>query len=98
MRIPLSTELKSTGYSGNDGGSRQITTGMKCTLVLIVDMTTTFWVFLYFPNVGLTMTDSGGAFTDEVSTNYLHASNGFVVETGNNISPRTYYYWAIGES
>lgn len=89
-------------YTGTGGVSaRQITTGMKCTLVVIMAGGNELHrqcVVLPGYSVGHQYTTSPGH-TGLASNVYLHASDGFVVGKGSadamNVSGQIYRYWAI---
>ncbi len=102
---PATRTIVSGSYAGNNAENRQITTGFKCSFVVIIgerrDGTTLYeGMALLIPNI------SGYADRNTVGFEamaYLHASNGFIVSIGSgssekfNYSGETYYYWAISE-
>ncbi len=83
-------------YYGNNTTGRQITVGFLCKLVII--SCADFGQLIAVP--GSTFGHATGAHhTDDISTAYLHASDGFVVGTdstpNSNAAGSTYYYFAI---
>lgn len=81
-------------YVGNDGAARQITTGFKCSCVIILHLTSADWNSLLIPSAAVTINGVALAVTA------LHATDGFVVDAvadNTNHSANTYYYWAISE-
>lgn len=85
-------------YTGDGATGRQITTGFKCSLVII--MTTNYMNrFVLIP--GITIMDTwAGHNKDKTANTYLHTSDGFVVAVSvnnSNTSGETFYYWAISE-
>jgi len=79
-------------YVGNDSDDRQISTGFKCSKVIII---AGGWNWIVLPGV-TTYFKTGGVTT--VTDALLHASNGFVVDQINangSATGGTYYYWAI---
>jgi len=93
---PTVPRIATGTYTGNAADGRQITTGFKCSMVVIITFATLngrisrIWVAI--PNITkVEAQDTGG--TGEVS---LHATNGFVVNAlYSNANLITYYYWAI---
>ena len=102
---PASKTIATGTYSGNGSAGRQITTGFKCSMVII-----------HCANPGVSnlvmqvLIPNGAAVHKYINTGYqhtpvsedsLHATNGFVVDTNTanaaNVSGKTYYYWAISE-
>ena len=90
-------------YTGNGSDTaRQITTGMKCSLVVIIRASDlTYSACFIIPNIceGSRMDATAHyRLSDYV---YLHATDGFVVADGGNLAMNvnleTYYYWAISE-
>lgn len=88
-------------YAGDSTDGRQITVGFKCSLVIIIGLDYAVRGVM-IPNA--TITDTNGVDNrDDTSSEYLHATDGFVVAYGGagnvplNVSGRTYYYWAISE-
>ena len=85
-------------YTGDGTGPRQITTGFKCSLVVLLDSTTTSEYWLVIPNRLLYTTS-----TNVVTYLQLHATDGFSVQAGGgssawgNVLNNVYYYWAISE-
>lgn len=80
-------------YAGNSANDRQITTGFKCSLVLVFHLTYPQHSRICMPNATIEI-KAGAAKTDLL----LHATDGFVVDQVDlNFSGETYYYWAIGE-
>lgn len=82
-------------YTGNQGAGRQITTGFKCSNVVIFDVTAPHELKCWFLIPGATRDMGGG---DDTANCYVHASDGFVVggDVGNSDTV-SYYYWAISE-
>lgn len=83
-------------YTGNDADNRQITTGSKCSMVIVLSNGTQDEIVVFIPNRVTMVADSGCAIRGTLS---LHASDGFVVHgsTDPNASGIVYYYWAISE-
>lgn len=82
-------------YPGDNANDRQITTGFKCSFVMIqCDYAHTRWTMV--PN--RTVKDSDSAHNVSASDALLHADNGFVVDKDDaNLTGLTYWFWAISE-
>jgi len=92
-----SLQVATGSYVGNDADDRQITTGFKCSLVIIIGT----YQGIMIPNATLTKT-SATHFVDDVAAQYLHATDGFVVAKTTptnslNKNAVVYYYSAISE-
>ena len=89
-----SVKLMATGtYTGNASGGRQITTGFKCNLIMIVNTTNYSYSGYILPggSIALFSSPASGGGT-------LHGTNGFVLDgTHLNRNNHVYYYWAISE-
>lgn len=86
-------------YTGNQT-ARQITTGFKCSIVLVqtTDGQNGDEVFFLFP-ASLTNRIYSVSVEDRTADIYLHATDGFSLantQTANKTAS-TYYYWAISE-
>lgn len=85
-------------YTGNET-ARQITTGFKCSMVIVLSAedangsTAASWILL----PSLTIRHSSGSTNDQANRLWLHATDGFSVSTATwgNDTGSTYYYWAI---
>lgn len=88
-------------YVGNGSGNRQITTGFKCSMVVLLNVTdegeSNSWILI--PNA---ITELGGIYdTDKFL--FPHATDGFVVQYAGasqaygNEDGDIYHYWAISE-
>ena len=98
--VPAEADLPAGGasivtgsYVGNDGDNRQITTGFKCSMVVIRESQS---------RSGMMIPSKGWYFDigDDFDNTQLHATDGFTVfqtDDAMNWSPRTYHYWAISE-
>ena len=97
--VPVATEIASGSYSGNDNQDRQITTGFKCShIILFRDAPTSANCWVAIPNSTRTFTGT----QDHSSELSIHASNGFLCGGPGsgylgNESGETYKYWAISE-
>jgi len=95
----LTTRTIATGnYTGDDATDRQITTGFKCSLVIVINFTGSIkgcWIAI--PSI----TGRAATTIDRTAEVSLHATDGIVVgEAGTdagNESGEVYYYWAISE-
>ena len=90
--------VASGSYTGNDGDDRQVTTGFKCSLVIVLAITTgsNNECGIFIPN-RVTSVASGEVL---YGGSALHATDGFTVyQTGDLLNHATdvYYYWAISE-
>ena len=100
----IKTTVVTGNYTGTGGvAARQITTGMKCSLVIIMagtDQVNRQCDVIPGYSVGHKYTTSPGH-VGLASNVYLHASNGFVVGQGSteamNVADVIYRYWAISE-
>lgn len=82
-------------YSGNDGSNRQISTGFKCSLV-IIHCPTSATRRIIIPD--LTIKDDSSAHNLATVDAVLHATDGFEVDhPSSNQTGRDYYWWAITE-
>ena len=92
------TTIVTGNYTGNNTNGRQITLGFVPTLVIVMKNTSIFSRAIMIP--GKTIGDHiSGDNLDWTAFNYIHATDGFVVENTNsdlNTNAVTYYYWAIG--
>ncbi len=85
----------SGSYTGDGTADRQITTGFKCSFV-IIQTSSASNRFTLVPS--FTIRDTGAADNlDDTTNTYLHASDGFVVGSNSNTDGNTYYYWAVKE-
>ncbi|MBA7522528.1 hypothetical protein ES705_14647 [subsurface metagenome] len=88
-----------TGSYTGSGAARQVTTGFKCSLVIIETATGEWatqaaWVI---PNMSMS---ARAAAIDNASTHsWLHATDGFGLSDNLMLNKNgvTYYYWAISE-
>jgi len=100
--VPSGVTIATGSYTGNDTQNRQITTGMKCSLVIVMGISQALAWFL-IPATGC-VAHGPTSHWDETHL-ALHATDGFVVDdrssaaadTDSNSSPHTYNYWAISE-
>ena len=97
---PPTTRTIATGsYVGNATSGRQIAVGFKCSLVIILRSAAgRQWTLI--PNGTVIHYEVSPYHSDRVEKVYLHATNGFVVDSAEyeaNQSAATYYYWAISE-
>ena len=89
------------GYTGNGADDRQITTGFKCSCVIIQNTDKANSRAVIIPNMALI----DGSATDnkeETAKHYFHATDGFVVsctwsDVDLNFNGSEYYFWAISE-
>ena len=85
-------------YTGDGTTDRQITTGFKCSLVNIFDITGAEELILIIPNSAIYVTAEANDGTTNLA---LHATDGFRVGITNqafgNNNGDTHYYWAISE-
>lgn len=84
-------------YSGNGADDRQITTGFKCSLVILYNVTqhTASHSTMLIPT-----NPFGFDGADRLAGCELHATDGFTVDKAadyGNVNTDTYYYWAISE-
>lgn len=96
----------SGSYSGNNGASRQITTGFACKFVIIIAHGVSGSASIQWTLVSSTAANNGDladtAISDAqfgaTSDARLHASDGFIVDPNDssNTSGNTYYYAAFG--
>ena len=97
----------SGSYTGNDADARNITVGMKCTMV-IIGYTGIQWVLIPSNTTvhPYNETSAAKAHINDVANCSIHGTDGFVVSktnattnvtSGSNGSGATYYYWCIGE-
>lgn len=98
--VPPTRTIDTGSYTGNDAVDRQITTGFKCSLVIIIKSTfDKQWTALVASCVCHAVVDPFHTSVEHLVR--LHASNGFYVSgdtiAGANESPDTYDYWAISE-
>ena len=85
-------------YGGNDTGGRQITTGFKCSLVIIARTGAYGWTLI--PSNSIEHKPVSAYHADLTGTIALHASDGFTLGNdlhGANKSGDTFYWWAISE-
>lgn len=82
-------------YTGNDTDDRQITTGFKCSMVLLMSEAT---VIMWIAMPDGTLQQRGGT-TAHVTDLLLHATDGFVVDQVDANRPvyDPYNWWAISE-
>jgi len=88
--------LISSTYVGNAGANRQITTGFKCSLVIVTDSIA--YLLISQRADGNTRLHITPAIAFNQGDVLLHATDGFVVD-GNpaNANAVTYTYWAISD-
>lgn len=90
-------------YAGNNGNSRQITTGFKCSFVLVASPLWDYLCMSIATDVGIFIrTTLTTDVYDAISTRMLlHATDGFIVDNSGsasiNKSGAFYPYWAISE-
>ena len=90
---PATRTIVSGTYAGNDTDNRQITTGFKCSLVILCQSLGATRIVIPTA-LAIDVSDGMADMTDAE----LHATDGFVVDqTAMNMSGVTYYYWAISE-
>ena len=92
----IGRQVVSGTYSGTGVDDRQITTGFKCSCVLLFASTGAVrYTWLIMPD-GTARHDSSGDLTS-VTDALLHATDGFVVDENmaNNASYDPYDWWAI---
>jgi len=95
-----SLQVATGSYVGNDADDRQITTGFKCSLVIIITTDSTRRGVL-IPSATIT-DEQAGDNADDTASHYLHATDGFVVSKLGatnrlNLAATTYYYTALSE-
>ncbi|MBA7481125.1 hypothetical protein ES707_16595 [subsurface metagenome] len=87
-------QIATGSYTGDGTVGRQITTGFKCSLVILFRVTspgvTVCWVAI--PNA--TRQFDGASATGDLA---LHATDGFTVGGAGNGNTFPFYYWAISE-
>lgn len=85
-------------YVGNASSGRQIATGMKCSMVIIMRAT---YAWVLIPSLTTLHSTTSPYHIDKTGIVHLHASNGFTVgdadATNANATGATHYYWAISE-
>ncbi len=91
-------------YTGNNGDTRQIATGMKCSMVIIIGTAAQAgnqWTLI--PNACVSH-NTTPRHDNDVDRTHLHATDGFVVDKdgpigviASNDDTVVYYYWAISE-
>lgn len=97
--VPTGRTIATGSYTGNET-ERQITTGFKCSMVIILTDEgfdgTQEHIVITIPNFTLYQSEGVTASTEHVS---LHASDGFNVSDSRiyNDIGSTFYYWAIEE-
>ena len=92
-------------YTGNDGNNRQIATGFKCSLAIVLCASNPFLCYLSIgTGIGMLLINLPyvAVYTSQVNRMLLHATDGFTADfTSGTYSPNlnneTYYYWAISE-
>lgn len=95
----LARAIATGTYTGNDADGRQIAVGFKCSLVIVQASVATRGIMV----PGRTLTDAGTQHNiNETAIQYLHATNGFVVERSTatvslNVAAQVYEYYAIAE-
>ena len=78
-------------YTGDGSDDRQITVGLKCSIVIILSPVATRHIVIV-PNRSIAVDDG------QLQSEYLHASDGFnVYNVGANQNLDVFYYWAISE-
>ena len=85
-------------YTGDASDGRQITTGFKCSRVIIME-TTNVRRCMMIPTCSM-MDIGSSAITVVTARQYLHATDGFVVSQATdfmNATAQIFRYWAIGE-
>ena len=90
-------KIATGSYTCNETDDRQITTGFKCSFVLIMrgGAATTSGLIFLIPSMGK---NAGGV--EDTADNYLHATDGFVVSSdgiNGNYGTSINYYYAISE-
>lgn len=96
--LPAGGPTIATGsYTANDTDDRQITTGFKCSMVVLLtsSITTAGSIIIMVPSLS-----KNALGTNDTTDNILHGSDGFIVSTDTlygNYSTREFYYWAISE-
>ena len=91
--VPSVKSMATGTYTGNASGGRQITTGFKCNLIMIVNTTNYSYSGYILPggSIALFSSPAPGGGT-------LHGTNGFVLDgTHLNRNNHVYYYLAISE-
>jgi len=87
-------------YVGNET-ARQVTTGFKCSMVIITSFdgqnAPEQWVAI--PNATLVHYQAAAKHADDTVRAFLHATDGFSLDNtvAANKTGSTYYYWAISE-
>lgn len=96
-------KIATGSYTGDAGASRQITTGFKCSCVIVICalLDDARNLFFLIPNITIHHKHSIAP-VNKTTITYLHASDGFVVShtdvnNSSNTGDQTYYYWAISE-
>lgn len=81
-------------YTGDGGATRQVTTGFKCSFVVIYVVGQIGSSVLMFSTISV---DPDGA-NDQSAFIQLHATNGIdILANTYNWVAREYHYWAIAE-
>lgn len=86
-------------YTGNQT-VRQITTGFKCSMVIIlIAGVSDYYLAVLIPNLALAI--KSAASSDRTAATHLHATDGFTLGDNSvldmNTTDKVYYYWAISE-
>lgn len=99
--IPVPKTIATGSYVGNASNNRQVTTGFKCSLVIIIAQAAGslaaghIWVLI--PSISADA-DTSPATVIPAADAVLHGTDGFEVDEDHaNETGATYYYWAISE-
>lgn len=98
--VPAGKSIVAGSYTGDGTNGRQITTGFKCSMVIVQSDIVDGAIVRATMLQGFTCKDTSAAHdTDITTTSYIHASDGFVVSTSNSLNEtdKTHYYFAISE-
>lgn len=89
---PKPKQVATGTYTGNNANDRQITTGFKCSMVVVLSPDESYYTGIILAGFSIRL-DSGAE-----QPNYLHASDGFnVYKDYLNATGSVYTYWAISE-
>ncbi|MBA7543925.1 hypothetical protein ES705_36269 [subsurface metagenome] len=91
-KSPMS--IKTGSYTGDAGDDRQITTGFKCSLVVLINADYTVCAIL-IPGISYAVKTTPILLAGGTA---LHATDGFTVYHTTdlmNAGTKAYYYWAI---
>ncbi|MBA7663907.1 hypothetical protein ES703_71955 [subsurface metagenome] len=100
---PTPRVIDTGSYVGDGAANRQITTGFKCSKVMVMSNAQRGIVAVVFAggNKTLNMTDIANQRQTPGICVELHATDGFLVNVdpdyGYNVNSETFRYWAISE-